>query len=143
MVKKIVITLIVVMSMGCLGEGGPTIPQDRIEPIQEEKILASLPYTAWSIHFNETTDTESMRPTIGKGSTLFLIDYKNAREIKSLEEGDIIQFEIKGIYITHRIVEIGTDNKGKYYKTKGDNNRFNDGKIREYQIKRVVVGVLY
>ncbi len=45
--------------------------------------------------------------------------------------------------IIHRVVEIGEDEQGTYFITKGDNNFFSDGKVRFGQIKYVTIGVIY
>jgi signal peptidase I len=60
--------------------------------------------------------------------------------------GDIISFWSATIETTviHRIVEVGKDNQGVYFVTKGDNNLYKDPeKVRFEQVKGVVVGIIY
>jgi signal peptidase len=42
------------------------------------------------------------------------------------EVGDVIQFKKDNILISHRVIEIVTDDKGFKYRTKGDNNSGED-----------------
>lgn len=65
----------------------------------------------------------SMEPTINTG------DLAISKEVdtKTLKVGDIISFKIKeNIVVTHRIVEITTQDGETAYITKGDNNYEND-----------------
>jgi len=89
------------------------------------------------------TDTNSMDPVIDSEShALKLIPTSP----KQLNPGDIISFKSSKFnsVIIHRIVEKGKDNKGIYYITKGDNNKYPDSqKVRFSQITGVVVGIIY
>lgn len=104
-----------------------------------DQIILNIPNASWA----RFTDTNSMDP-------LFDID-SNTIEIKpekvsDLKVGDIISYEsrVLGITIIHRIVDIGEDNDGIYFVTKGDNNIYKDPeKVRFEQIKGVVVGIIY
>ena len=86
--------------------------------------------------------SKSMSPTFDQGHTLIL-----QYPILSTDEisvGDIIIYQTgSDTTVVHRIVEIGEDREGWYCVTKGDNNLLQDPKIRFYQIKYLVVGVLY
>ena len=88
------------------------------------------------------TDTNSMDPVIDKGSQAIQIVPLTPDEIVV---GDIISYD-SGSYgvIIHRVVHIGTDEKGWYAIVKGDNNPAPDPvKVRFNMVKRILVGVLY
>ena len=89
------------------------------------------------------TDTKSMEPVLGKDTNAIEIVPHNITEIK---EGDIISYRSALINATiiHRVVEKSMDENGIYLRTKGDNLDYIDPeKIRQEQIERVVVGILY
>ena len=57
---------------------------------------------------------------------------------------DIISFRKDKLLIVHRVVEIGNDEQGVYFITKGDNNYIRDlYKIRFEDIKDVSIGVIW
>ncbi len=116
-------------------------PKDRIseEKIQvyNDRVIIKLDNPEWS----RFSDTKSMEPVIYQGANAIQISPKNE---KDLQEGDIISFETEYGIIIHRIVKIGTDQKGWYAITKGDNAPVNDSeKVRFEQVKRVVVAIIY
>lgn len=84
--------------------------------------------------------TGSMKPVLDKGSNGIRIKPASAEQI---EAGDIITFEQDGQLIVHRVVEIGEDNEGNYFITKGDNNNVTDGKVRFEDIKYVTIGIIW
>jgi len=118
-------------------------PQDRISEdniaVLPERVVISIQGAQWSTF----TDTNSMDPVIDKGANAIQVVPQNPAE---LQVGDIVSYEpvlIPGIVI-HRIVEISSDEKGWYARTKGDNNSDVDpGKVRFSQIRRVVVAIIY
>lgn len=89
------------------------------------------------------TDTKSMEPVLNKDTNAIEIVPK---DINDIQVGDIISYKsafADGIII-HRVVEKDIDEKGLYFRTKGDNLDYTDPeKIRQNQIRRVVVGILY
>ena len=92
---------------------------------------------------SEFVDSNSMLPTLDYGSNGVHIIYD--RDMK-LEVGDIIsyKYEKENYSIIHRIVDLGVDSKGNYYITQGDNREGPDPfKVREDQIERVMVGVIW
>ena len=115
------------------------IPQDRISEkditIYEDKIVIKLEHPTLSRY----ADTNSMLPVIDKGANGIRVVPQEG----DIEVGDIITFEDNNKLIVHRVIEIGTDQKGTYFITKGDNNVFDDGKIRFEQIKYLTIGILY
>ena len=82
----------------------------------------------------------SMVPTLGKNANGIQIVPKSERDIRV---GDIVSFRAGGNLIIHRVVRKGIDHKGIYFITRGDNNLFNDGKIRFEDIESVTIGVLW
>lgn len=83
----------------------------------------------------------SMSPTIGQHQVL-LCKYSN-----DYKEGDIIYYELNGIPIVHRIIEINeytllNGAKVNTYKIKGDNNPAADAfEVYKENIKCKIVGV--
>jgi signal peptidase I len=71
--------------------------------------------------------TGSMRPTLDCKDTIIVCPIDNEND---LHIGDVISYDadtsiwghITAPFIFHRIVEIGQDDVGKYYITRGDNN---------------------
>lgn len=82
-----------------------------------------LGYTPYSIA------SSSMSPTYKKGDLV----YTKHIELKDLKEGDTIAFVANEelLLITHRVIEIDSDNKLIY--TKGDNNNQADKKAVKYE----------
>jgi len=78
---------------------------------------------------------------IDEGTTTIEIKPK-PQEIKV---GDIIAYNVKDYKyaIVHRVIEIGNDQEGIYFITKGDNYHKPDEKVRFSQVEGIVVGVLY
>lgn len=118
-------------------------PQNRIKEkdvrIFNNEVIIKIDNAEW----REFIDSNSMDPFIDEGTATIEIKPKNEEEIKT---GDIISYNIDGIdyALVHRVVEIGNDEEGIYFITKGDNYYKNDPyKIRFGQIEGVVVGVLY
>ena len=74
--------------------------------------------------------TDSMKPNISQGDIIII---KETEEEK-LKIDDIITFRKNNKLITHRIIEIETDEAGnKQYVTKGDNNNIEDLEKVSYQ----------
>lgn len=89
---------------------------------------------------SEYADTKSMLPVFDKGANGVRIIPRHESDIKL---GDIVTFESGYGLIVHRVIEIGEDEQGAYFVTKGDNNLFSDGKVRFSQIKYVTVAIVY
>jgi len=125
---------------GLLQYNSNVIPGDRISEsnieVYPDKVIIRLENASIS----EYADTNSMLPIIDEGANGIRIHPESEEDIKV---GDIISFESEYGLIVHRVVEIGQDEQGKYFITKGDGNLFSDGKARFSQIKYLTVGVLY
>jgi len=81
-----------------------------------------------------------MKPLLDKGANGIRITPKNENEINV---GDIVSYKFKDILVVHRVVEKGTDDKGIYFITQGDNNILSDGKIRFDDIEYVTIGIIW
>ena len=84
--------------------------------------------------------TGSMKPVLDEGSNGIRIKPKSEKDIHL---GDVITFRDEGYLIIHRVVDIGTDDKGVYFITKGDNNSVSDGKVRFKDIRYLTIGVIW
>jgi len=123
--------------------------------INEEQIELSDDYVKVNLKDSvvaKFANTNSMDPVLDEDSLGIEVKPKYAQQIK---KGDIIVYDKSNDEknIIHRVIDIGSDEKGIYYLVKGDNNdiidqvkvRFlekNQKEIYPY-VKYVLVGVLY
>jgi len=126
-----------------LGTSELISPNDWVKESQihvyKDRIVLDIQDASWA----KFTDTNSMDPIFDAESNTIEIKPKNPDVLKV---GDIISFWSKtiGTTVIHRIVEVGKDNEGVYFVTKGDNNLYKDPeKVRFEQVKGVVVGIIY
>ena len=106
--------------------------------LKNKKYAIYLPGTDYSLKRVEPTG--SMLPTIPNNS-IALIKKIDPHKLKI---GDIIAYNANNMTICHRIIEIGYDSKGIYFKTKGDNNFYADEwKVRPENIEGVVCGIIW
>ncbi len=111
--------------------------------IKDNQILVNPEYI--KININNSligiyTDSKSMSPLLTNYSNTIQIIPNNPNEISI---GDIIVFKKDNRLITHRVIEIGQDDKGYWFITQGDNSFEPDDKIRFKDINSVVVGILF
>lgn len=87
-------------------------------------------------------DTNSMDPLLDAESNAIQIVPRSPEQIRL---GDIISYNSRdGGIIIHRVVDIGEDNEGIFYITKGDNNdRPDDELVRFWQVRFITVGIIY
>ena len=100
-------------------------------------------------------DTNSMDGAFDIGNNNILIAGANEidqqRLVNFMQVGDIAVYRIPPdfsqtakIYAIHRIVEIGKDSEGKYFRFKGDNNTVKDPyKVRDSEILWLSIGTIY
>ena len=93
-------------------------------------------------------NTNSMDGVFDFGNNNILIQGADDTNQKILVDylivGDIAVYETLRGPTIHRIVKIGQDKEGRYFKFKGDNNPAKDpGKIRDEQISWLSIGVIY
>ena len=107
--------------------------------VHEDEVVIKLKSPKWAIF----TDTNSMDPVIDSTTKAIQVVPQADNDINV---GDIVAYESRykeGI-VTHRVVEINSDENGWYSRLKGDNNDYVDpGKVRFEQIRRVVIAVIY
>lgn len=104
--------------------------------VYPEKVVINIPGATISSY----QDTGSMEPVLDSNSNGIRVKPYSEEQI---QVGDIITFKKNGILIVHRVIEKGIDSQGLYFITKGDNNNFNDGKIRFRDIEYITIGILY
>ncbi len=119
-------------------------PKDRIqdESIQvfNDKVVIDLKdLNGRKVSWSSYADTESMVPTLDQGCNG--LEFVPASQ-KDLHEGDMVAFEKNKRMIIHRIQKMGQDQEGWFAITKGDNNQYNDGKVRWSEIKYVTFGII-
>ncbi len=87
------------------------------------------------------TDTNSMDPFIDADAHAIEILPKDPSLIKA---GDVVAYDSPYGVIIHRVVEVGLDEQGTYYRLKGDNSTLVDPtKVRFDDVRGVVVAVIY
>lgn len=88
--------------------------------------------------------TGSMEPGIFPGDAVLIKKLSDEKEIYSLKAGDVINFKRDNITITHRILEVRTDEAGNVsFQTKGDNNKSADADlVSPNDIKGTIVTVM-
>lgn len=77
--------------------------------------------------------TGSMMPLIQPGDVVIIHKLTSVAEVKTLQVGDIIQFEREGLMINHRIIEIKEVDGQTLYCTKGDHNNVADTPLVEME----------
>ena len=88
-------------------------------------------------------NTNSMDPILDENSNGIEIVPQSPSEINI---GDIIVYNKNEIdeNVIHRVVAKGSDESGIYFLVRGDNNeKIDPVKVRFYDIKYVLIGVLY
>lgn len=124
-----------------LAKTGSNLP-DRIN-IDHIKIFDGRIVIDGNYSLSKFKDSNSMLPVLDKGSNGIQVP---VYEDTTIYIGDIISFRPAGTNYTiiHRVVDIGVDSKGKYYITKGDNNKKKDPyKVRHQEILRLTIGVIW
>ncbi|MBT4576760.1 hypothetical protein HOM13_01305 [Candidatus Woesearchaeota archaeon] len=97
--------------------------------------------TNYDLRWSKFEDTNSMNPLIDKGHNgLEFIP----TDVNDIHLGDVISFGYGDEVYIHRVVEIGKDEFGIYFVTKGDNNfNIDDGVRRFEDIQGVLFGVVF
>ncbi len=118
-------------------------PSDHIKESQisvyKDRIVIDIDNAVWARY----TDSNSMDPLFDKGANGLELPVSSTEDLKI---GDIIAYQASWTEgtVIHRIIEIGNDEKGIYYITKGDNNPSQDPeKVRFSQVKYILIGILY
>jgi len=104
--------------------------------VYEDKIIINVDGAS----IGKYASTGSMKPVLDSDSNGIRIKPQSEKDVHI---GDIITFRQEGYLIIHRVIDIGTDNEGTYFITKGDNNDIIDGKIRFKDIEYITIGVIW
>ncbi len=105
----------------------------------DDRVIIDVDNAKWATF----TDTNSMDPVLDYGSNAIEIVPESEDDI---HVGDIVAYrsDVADSHIIHRVIEIGSDDLGKYYVMKGDNNtKVDPEKVRFEQINRIVVAIIY
>ena len=118
-------------------------PADRIQDSDVNTFSNNVRIDIKNAKWRNFIDSNSMDPLIDAGTTTIEIKPKYTSDINI---GDIIAYDVDGYdyAFVHRVVEIGEDEEGIYFITKGDNFYKEDpNKVRFKNIEGIVVGILY
>ncbi len=118
-------------------------PADRIKDSDVNAFSNSVRIDIKNAKWRNYIDSNSMDPLIDEGTTTIEINPKYPSDIKI---GDIVAYDVDGYdyAFVHRVVDIGNDEEGVYFITKGDNFYKEDpDKLRFSDIEGIVVGILY
>jgi len=93
-------------------------------------------------------DTNSMDPTYDSGHhVVYLRPLSDANRdylAGELRVGDIAVYDNGLARITHRVSRIGADDKGRWFRFKGDNRNTEDiYLVRDYHIMAIAVAIIY
>lgn len=94
-------------------------------------------------------DTNSMDGAFDYGHNNILIagstEQDQKRIVDFIKVGDVAVYKIPGtIYAIHRVIAIGSDAEGKWFKFKGDNNAVADPNVaRAFHITHISIGTIY
>ena len=93
--------------------------------------------------FSSVLGSQSMFPLVS--STNHTLILKTGVILTDVNIGDVISYsEVEGSSVIHRIIGLYSDEKGRYARVQGDNNKEPDDiKVRSEMINGVLVGVLY
>ena len=113
------------------------IKEDQIR-IEDDKVIITIK----NARLAAFADTNSMDPFLDETSNAIQIIPESPDQIHL---GDIISYNsAQGDIIIHRVVNMGEDENGIFYITKGDNNSSPDDKlIRFQQVRYITVGIIY
>jgi signal peptidase I len=122
---------------GNLGAESPSnwIMEDDIV-IKDDSIVLKISGASISRY----SKTGSMKPVLDYETNGVRIKPDNVDQI---QKGDIVTFRHEGLLVVHRVIFRGEDSFGAYFITRGDNNDFDDGRIRFEDIEWVTIALLY
>lgn len=123
-------------------------PRDIVKPHQifwnPDEQSVTIHSISGKVWITGVADTNSMDGLLDYGHTVILIQEFNRNE---LEVGDIVVFRPTTSHshsTIHRIVEIGEDEKGRWYRTRGDNCATKDPyKLRNCHLQWLCIGIIY
>lgn len=100
------------------------------------------------VYIPDIADTNSMDPLFDIGHNCILLagatEADQATLCDFLKVGDVAVYQVYTNLIIHRITKIGSDDTGRFFKFKGDNNFSGDHyKVRDSWIRYLMIGVIY
>lgn len=128
------------INLGYGGFGSEQAPFDFIQREQIEIHPDRIVIRVDDASISNYAPTGSMKPLLDEGANGIRIVPKSEEEIHI---GDIISFRNEAGLIVHRVIDIGTDEKGVYYITKGDNTNIIDGKVRFEEIEFKTIAIIW
>ncbi|MEA3378773.1 MAG: signal peptidase I [Nanoarchaeota archaeon] len=156
MIKKIILSAIVLLSVlsilitfasnpiGAIFQDSmkhapsDTVAESQIK-VYGDKVVLEVEGATWVSYEN----SGSMKPILDEWSNGLEIIIESEDEINV---GDIVSYNAdwNDTLVVHRVIEIGEDERGRYFILKGDNNQTADpGKIRFSQIKYKTIAIIY
>jgi len=114
------------------------IKEDQIK-VYQDRVVINLNDAVWA----KFTNTNSMDPVLDEHANAIEVIPTSYEEIHT---GDIVSYSssFSDSSIIHRVIETGFDDEGWFAIMKGDNNPIEDPeKVRFYQVRRVVVAIIY
>lgn len=116
------------------------IKRDQIAWNPEHKSITISKVTGY-VSIAEIADTNSMEGIFDYGHNVLLV---SEFDKSKLEVGDIIVYAAGQGKIIHRVVEMGRDEAGQWFKCKGDSNFRDDPYIlRKSNIMYLCIGIIY
>ena len=139
-VLSILLIVLLYLSNGVSSSGNSFITDDsaigKNIDIYPDKIVINIENAS----IGRYAPTGSMLPTLNEKTIGIRVVPMSEDDI---HKGDIVSFRKDGLLVIHRVVEKGTDKNGTYFITKGDNNLFNDGKVRFDDIEYKTIMLIY
>lgn len=87
--------------------------------------------------------SNSMIPSFKRGDICIIQKISDYKQIKNIQEGDIIEYQLNDIFVLHRVIKVIQADTGFYYYTKGDNNVSQDLlPVTEEQVEGKVLYVI-
>ena len=139
-VLSILLIVLLYLSNGVSSSGNSFITDDsaigKNIDIYPDKIVINIENAS----IGRYAPTGSMLPTLNEKTIGIKVVPMSEDDI---HKGDIVSFRKDGLLVIHRVAEKGTDKNGTYFITKGDNNLFNDGKVRFDDIEYKTIMLIY
>ena len=118
-------------------------PFDHVKSSQIRVMKNKVEINMQNIQWWEIKDTNSMDPLIDIGSVALSIKPKSPDDI-NLGDVGIYNSKLLRTVIIHRVVKVDSDEKGEFYKFRGDNLKYIDPEdVRFNMVEGVMVGVIY
>lgn len=128
------------MNFGFAGFSSNNAPFDFIKENQIEIYPDKVIIKVDGASLSRYAPTGSMIPVLDEDANGIRIKPKSEEDIHI---GDIVTYRNEIGLIVHRVMDKGTDEKGTYFITKGDNVNLVDGKIRFEDIEYKTIAIIW